>query len=97
MLTVGFFYVFKVCSLPLFPKQLFFKVVLEHLGKKKEKLICGLVSCSVGVGMTGWEGGGGISPSHYGTNESMRLHERNLFCFEVSGRTNDMEELTGDV
>lgn len=42
-------------------------------------------------------GGGGISPSHYGTNESMLLHERNLFCFEVSGRTNDMEELTSDV
>ena len=47
--------------------------------------------------MAGWEEEGGISPCHYGTNECMLLHERNLFCFEVSGRTNDMEELTSDV
>lgn len=47
--------------------------------------------------MAGWEGEGGISPRHYGTKESMLLRERNLFCFEVSGRTNDMEELTSDM
>lgn len=47
--------------------------------------------------MAGWEGEGGISPCHYGTNESMLLGERNLFCFEVGGRTNGMEELTSDV
>lgn len=51
----------------------------------------------MGNGSDRMGGGEGISPSHYGTNESMLLRERNLFCFEVSGRTNDMEELTSDV
>lgn len=57
MLTVGFFHVFKVCSLPLFPKQLFFEVFLEHLCKKKEKLIWDLFSCSVGNGNDRMGGG----------------------------------------
>jgi len=47
--------------------------------------------------MAEWEGEGGIRACHYGTNESLLLCERNLFCFEVSGKTNDMEELTSDV
>lgn len=51
----------------------------------------------MGNGSDRMGGGEGISPSHCGTNESMLLRERNLSCFEVSGRTNDMEELTSDV
>lgn len=57
MLTVGFFHVFKVCSLPLFPKQLYFEVFLEHLCKKREKLILDLVSCSVRNGNDRMGGG----------------------------------------
>lgn len=57
LLTVGFSNVFIVCSLPLFPKQLFFEVFLEHLCKKKEKLVWDLVSSSVGNGNDRMGGG----------------------------------------
>lgn len=33
MLTVGLFHVFKGCSLLLFPKQLFFKALVQEKGK----------------------------------------------------------------